>query len=283
MDSRIGRWLAMDPLTAKFPAWSPYVSMNNNPIRLIDPNGKEVKLDLNRCGDFKTKEEREKFHFKVLNDLQSLTNDKVEFHEDKPGSNIFTLKIVEKGTANGGSPLNTGTKLIEDLVRAEKTVTIVDGAPLANETGSRNRTSTCPANEALVLNKQPVSCTVRYTGLRGAVAEGGNRSGVPDGTPDLPDGAVGGLGHELFHAEDLLYGKVASHQAWVEDFDVPAGSSVRMRNMSEAERSVRARENKLRAEQKMPLRVMPRLIEAPHPEPPRQRGPFLGDDCLYIK
>jgi RHS repeat-associated protein len=42
-DSRLGRWLAVDPLTAKFSAWSPYVSMDNNPLFYTDPTGTEVK------------------------------------------------------------------------------------------------------------------------------------------------------------------------------------------------------------------------------------------------
>lgn len=38
-DPRLGRWLSIDPKTDKFPWQSPYVSMDNNPIILNDPNG----------------------------------------------------------------------------------------------------------------------------------------------------------------------------------------------------------------------------------------------------
>lgn len=40
-DPRIGRWLATDPLAAKYPFVSPYQFVNNSPLILIDPNGKE--------------------------------------------------------------------------------------------------------------------------------------------------------------------------------------------------------------------------------------------------
>jgi len=40
LDPRLGRWLSIDPLAHKFPFQSPYVSMDNNPIFLIDPTGK---------------------------------------------------------------------------------------------------------------------------------------------------------------------------------------------------------------------------------------------------
>jgi RHS repeat-associated protein len=41
-DPRIGRWLSLDPLAAKYSSMSPYCSMGNSPIFFIDPNGKEI-------------------------------------------------------------------------------------------------------------------------------------------------------------------------------------------------------------------------------------------------
>jgi RHS repeat-associated protein len=41
--ANLGRWLSIDPLAAKFPNWSPYNAMNDNPMFFIDPDGKEVK------------------------------------------------------------------------------------------------------------------------------------------------------------------------------------------------------------------------------------------------
>lgn len=38
-DSRIGRWLSLDPKAAKYPEISPYVSFLNNPIYFTDPQG----------------------------------------------------------------------------------------------------------------------------------------------------------------------------------------------------------------------------------------------------
>jgi RHS repeat-associated protein len=41
-DPRIGPWLGVDPLAAKYPAWSPYVYAMNTPISAYDPDGKRV-------------------------------------------------------------------------------------------------------------------------------------------------------------------------------------------------------------------------------------------------
>jgi len=38
-DPRIGRWLSLDPVMAKYPNQSPYAAFNNNPIYFIDPEG----------------------------------------------------------------------------------------------------------------------------------------------------------------------------------------------------------------------------------------------------
>jgi RHS repeat-associated protein len=41
-DSRLGRWLSLDPLSTKYPDLSPYSYCANNSILFIDPNGKEI-------------------------------------------------------------------------------------------------------------------------------------------------------------------------------------------------------------------------------------------------
>jgi hypothetical protein len=38
-DTRLGRWWSLDPLSAKYPWQSPYVSMDNTPTLKIDPSG----------------------------------------------------------------------------------------------------------------------------------------------------------------------------------------------------------------------------------------------------
>jgi RHS repeat-associated protein len=41
-DPRIGRWLAVDPLTAKYPSLTPYNFSGNTPIMCKDPDGKKI-------------------------------------------------------------------------------------------------------------------------------------------------------------------------------------------------------------------------------------------------
>ena len=41
-DSEVGRFLSLDPLAVKYPAWSPYNYVLGNPIMFVDPDGRDV-------------------------------------------------------------------------------------------------------------------------------------------------------------------------------------------------------------------------------------------------
>jgi RHS repeat-associated protein len=41
-DPRVGRWGSIDPLAGKYPGWSPYNYVLGNPLRFVDPDGREV-------------------------------------------------------------------------------------------------------------------------------------------------------------------------------------------------------------------------------------------------
>jgi RHS repeat-associated protein len=41
-DPKISLWLSVDPLAHEYPSWSPYNFTMNNPINLIDPDGRSV-------------------------------------------------------------------------------------------------------------------------------------------------------------------------------------------------------------------------------------------------
>ena len=43
-DPRLGRWFSTDKFEAKYPAWSPYSPMMNNPLICIDVNGDSIEL-----------------------------------------------------------------------------------------------------------------------------------------------------------------------------------------------------------------------------------------------
>ncbi len=62
-DSRIGRWLSLDPLMAQYPMMSPYVAFNNNPIYFVDPlglKGEPVRKSVDLLLDDRSNSEKKK-------------------------------------------------------------------------------------------------------------------------------------------------------------------------------------------------------------------------------
>ncbi len=49
-DSRLGRWLSVDPLQAKYPGFSPFVFVLNMPLSAYDPDGRDVIILANSAG-----------------------------------------------------------------------------------------------------------------------------------------------------------------------------------------------------------------------------------------
>lgn len=47
--SALSIWLSVDPMSDKYPGTSPYVYCANNPVRLVDPDGRDVE-NARRCG-----------------------------------------------------------------------------------------------------------------------------------------------------------------------------------------------------------------------------------------
>ncbi len=43
-DARLGRWLSLDPLQAKYPSFTPYSFVNNSPTFCIDPDGRKIVI-----------------------------------------------------------------------------------------------------------------------------------------------------------------------------------------------------------------------------------------------
>ena len=52
MDPKISMWLGVDPLMEKYPNVTGYCYTMDNPIKFIDPNGKETYVIKNKTGTY---------------------------------------------------------------------------------------------------------------------------------------------------------------------------------------------------------------------------------------
>jgi RHS repeat-associated protein len=231
-DSRISVFLGVDLLWEKYPGMSVYAYCALNPVKFIDPDGREIKLT-------GTTAERQT----ILTNLQQLTNDKLSMRSDG------TVIIVRMGGENSGKYLKAGSELIRDLNKkgnGAKTVTISIGAAGSGNSESHYRTNSTngvgtdsnvsfdPAANPLILTKDPTT---------------GNVSGAT-----RPNEI--GLGHELIHADRAMKGKsVDSATTGTHTYKDAAGNTVTQTRPKEELETVGVQgnykysENKLRKEQ----------------------------------
>jgi RHS repeat-associated protein len=111
-DSRLGRWLSLDPLQAKYPGMSPYNFVGNMPICAIDPDGRTIII-VTKQGTY------------TYNLDGTLTNSEgkvVSTHND-----LFANQI--KNFINQVNSTKNGSKVVTQLVNSKKVYAIIDRKP----------------------------------------------------------------------------------------------------------------------------------------------------------
>ena len=51
-NSDLSIWLSVDPMSDKYPSTSPYTYCGNNPVKLVDPDGREIGNYYDICGNY---------------------------------------------------------------------------------------------------------------------------------------------------------------------------------------------------------------------------------------
>jgi RHS repeat-associated protein len=182
-DPILARWDRVDPLAEKYYNVSPYVYCGNNPVMLVDPDGKEIFM----VGSYKQRME-------LLGFLQQLSNDELAM---KQNGQVF---IKKTGNRNSGQNLNLGTELVASVLNHHHIVTI-QSTMKNSRTHSvyrGNSTNGKGTDVNIFVNpKKPVNTLVRN-----------NKTGksVYETTPTYIT-----LGHELVHSLHNINGTAKDH------------------------------------------------------------------------
>jgi len=174
-DGTLGRWQSVDPLAEKYPSLSTYNYVANNPLLLIDPNGKEIKIE----GD-------DEFRKQVLSFLQKLTGDNLSLNEEG------VLQIEQ----NDNNEKKFGTSLIRELGATGKEANLfvikkTDEGNSARPDDSKNASNGQGSGGSIFFNPNQNFGAINV--------EGDNFT---------PSRIV--LGHELIHTQSYNRGKLNS-------------------------------------------------------------------------
>ena len=165
-DQILGCWTSVDPMAEKYYHISPYVFCADNPVNIIDPDGKVLQID----GDWRTR-------MTILKELQRLTNDNL--HIDKQG---YVTLYGNKRWDNRHKKLTLGTNLVRDIISHKGKMTI----HLSNDENQEypNRNSSIPGSD------------VYFNPIRRTQVTVADKNGNASSFNNMPFLA---LGHEMIH------------------------------------------------------------------------------------
>jgi RHS repeat-associated protein len=115
-DSRLGRWLSLDPFQANYPDLSPFNFVGNSPLMFIDPDGEKI---INAEGLRKLKAEAQ---------IKKLTQSIVQLEISKKNyKDPSDIKAINNSIANSQERLNELNAMLPELAqREQKAQEIID-------------------------------------------------------------------------------------------------------------------------------------------------------------
>jgi hypothetical protein len=111
LNEQPARWLSVDPMTNKYPGWSPYNYSMNNPLEFIDPNGMwTASMDANGrvLANYETGDTYESLYSQMGMDMKQFTDwatsQGIQLPADATGSSIdITDQVLSNTNYNPNS------------------------------------------------------------------------------------------------------------------------------------------------------------------------------------
>jgi len=127
-DSGLSIWLSVDPMSDKYPSMSPYNYCANNPVMLVDPDGREFANDEDKYVvttmhqqyddkikryeyelTFTTNEERKT---QLTENIQEMKNAKTELTDMENSKQMYTFNFTNDNDGEGKTTYNNANKTV---------------------------------------------------------------------------------------------------------------------------------------------------------------------------
>ena len=199
-DPRLGRWMSVDHLHAKYAGLSPYNLVINNPIMFVDPDGKEVKpADANAIAVIRSTLPCDAQEYVVINPETGYI-DKTrlsQYNNSGNSSNFNSLlslanhkEIIEVSLVNGGYELKPS---------------IINGKEVPFYTNYPETRPLSFDEEVLGFNGEPSYNTTTSEGADGSLGSSYDKDQTKSGNIEVvvnnnlsPKGKIEVMAHELF-------------------------------------------------------------------------------------
>ncbi|MCC6459489.1 MAG: RHS repeat-associated core domain-containing protein [Saprospiraceae bacterium] len=237
-DGDIARFLSVDPMAKDYASLAPYVYVANNPMTFIDPDGKKIVLPGYTSSATVTDK---RVGAMALALMSRLTNDKLSV---TPTGEVF---IERSGAANRGKNLEYGTKLLDDLMSNDHTLSFSEAgaggfATFAKQDGKRVDNPEFGVEYDAEIN---IPLSARNTPT---VNADGTKGGLP---------VFISLGHEMIHALHNFLGQNEKSTLLPDLIDPDSGDAKIKGLVTKEELKARNDENEIRCEQEMVNRAIP--------------------------
>ncbi len=200
----LGRWMNIDPLAARYDAYSAYSFTINNPIYFVDPDGKQIIIYYNSNGKNKSKKYNYEKNRKTEDLPVFLANALTALDGLYEASNIDT-------TGDG----ENDTNVLDELIGSDKELSIVSGKTTSFNKGISRRSS----KRRKLKDQYSDIGTLFFDDKNGVLFDDVNDSGSNilqkqlDSDKLSPTSKINSpmsvLGHDLLHAFNYLGNKKA--------------------------------------------------------------------------
>jgi hypothetical protein len=184
-NSSVSRWFSVDPLADKFHSWSPYNFVLNNPIKLVDPDGRAPWDDYySKTGKF------------LGSDGAATTNQRIISAET-----FYSIEDQNKGTTSQSATtdLQANSKVLTVAIAGGKTEgEYFQGLYAAGNGDGKNPSTYKEMSATLLLNPNDASLTV-YTNSSIGNQTSGADVGNPNNIPGVKNGSLIVLGDAHTH------------------------------------------------------------------------------------